>query len=143
MGIGLAVAPRDGETAEEHSHPASELSASRLRVPLAARRASAAPADARSRKAPSTVPIVVVRHLPLDVKCGFDETLPGFSLLDLHLLYVQCLVDLLCPVGEEDGARVADERLRRAVALDGRERTARKELRSCFGQTALARIILL
>src|SRR5829696_1674561 len=101
MGIGLAVAPRDGETAEEHSHPASELSASRLRVLLAARRASAAPADARSRKAPSTVPIVVVRHLPLDVKCGFDETLPGFSLLDLHLLYVQCLVDLLCPVREE------------------------------------------
>src|SRR5829696_8820087 len=44
---------------------------------------------------------VVVGDLPLDIEGGFDETLPGFSLLDLHLVYVQGFVDLLCPVGEE------------------------------------------
>src|SRR5215203_5010068 len=71
---------------------------------------------------------VVVRHLPLDVECGFDGTLPRLAFLDLYLVYVQGFVDLLCPVSEEDAAGVRDERLRRAVALDGRVEDRQKRV---------------
>jgi hypothetical protein len=63
---------------------------------------------------------VVVRHLLLDVEGGLDEALPRPALLDLDLVHAQGLVDLPRPVGEEHGARVGYERLRGAVAPDGR-----------------------
>jgi hypothetical protein len=60
---------------------------------------------------------VVVGHPPLDAPGGFKVALPGLSLLYLQLADAQSPVDGLRPVGQEDGAGVGDECLRRTVVL--------------------------